>query len=230
MGKKALLAATAALTLVATTTEAFTVQQPSMVASFGTKSLSTSKINKALGIYKQKTTSSSSSSNKKTQKQQQANNHAYKVKNHDNERSFWLHALENLESTPSSSSDKSLWTKIACANGPKELCAAVSRIHKDAVLVRVGDTNLDIALTVPSDIWDSTLAKDESVVSCTKESRSKHQLVTIRVAFPEGSSFDKDAETFEDELIAVIQQVRLLEATANEKLSSSESVATVAVP
>ena len=43
--------------------------------------------------------------------------------------------------------------------------------------------------------------------------------MTVRVDFPEGSSFDKDAYTFEDELIAVIEQVRLLEQTADDRLA-----------
>jgi len=81
----------------------------------------------------------------------------------------------------------------------------------------VGDTDLDITIAVPS---DSNLESIENVVS-SKE-RSGNRLVTIRVDFPEGKSFDKDAFSFEDELSAVIGQVRLLEQTANDKLSKLE--------
>jgi len=138
--------------------------------------------------------------------------HGYMVANHDDERSFWLHALQNLKSK-TLESEQSLWTRIACAYGPSELRESC----KDAFLVRVGDTDLDIALFVPS---DSTVGT-KNVVSATQESRRNRQLVTIRVGFPEGSSFDKDAFTFEDELSAVIRQVRLLEQKANDKLSKS---------
>lgn len=147
-------------------------------------------------------------------------NHGYMVSNHDNERSFWLHALQNLES----SSNQSLWTRIAHAYAPTELIKACSRRHKqqDAIVVRVGDADLDIAIAVPSDSWDPSTLEEENVVFATKASRSNHHLVTIRVAFPEGSSFDKHAFTFEDELIAVIEQVRLLEESANDRLSKIE--------
>lgn len=149
-------------------------------------------------------------------------NHGYAVSNHDNERSFWLHALQNLESSSTSSqNDQSLWTSIAQAYAPTELLTACSRIQKqqDATLVRVGDADLDIAMPIPSDSWDSSILEEENVISATKERRFNRHLVTVRVGFPEGSSFDKNAYTFEDELIAVIEQVRLLEQNANEKLS-----------
>jgi len=152
-------------------------------------------------------------------------NHGYVVANHDNERSFWLHALQNLESSSTSSeSNQSLWTRIAQAYAPTELLTASSRIHKqqDATLVRVGDTDLDIAMLVPSDSWDSSILEEENVVSASKEKRTNRHLVTVRVEFPEGSSFDKDAYTFEDELIAVIDQVRLLEQQANDRLEKAQ--------
>jgi len=149
-------------------------------------------------------------------------NHGYTVSNHDNERSFWLHALQNLESSSSSSqNNQSLWTSIVQAYAPTELLTACSRIHKpqDATLVRVGDADLDIAMPIPSDSWDSSILQEENVISASKESQTNRHLVTVRVDFPEGSSFDKDAFTFEDELIAVIEQVRLLEQAANDRLS-----------
>jgi len=160
--------------------------------------------------------------------------HGYIVANHDHERSFWLHALQNLESSSASSPrQQSLWTRIACAYGPRELreaCAGGNQ-QQDAVLVRVGDADLDIRLAVPCSEGsgeeedphrsNGALGTTNNVVSTTIEfsNRRRQQLVTIRVAFPEGSSFDKVAFTFEDELTAVIRQVRLLEQTANEKLS-----------
>jgi len=152
-------------------------------------------------------------------------NHGYVVANHDNERSFWLHALQNLESSSTSSeSNQSLWTRIAQAYAPTELLSACSSIQEqqDATVVRVGDTDLDIAMPIPSDSWDSSILEEENVVSASKETRTNRHLVTVRVEFPEGSAFDKNAYTFEDELIAVIEQVRLLEQTANDRLEKSQ--------
>ena len=149
-------------------------------------------------------------------------NHGYVVSNHDNERSFWLHALQNLEpSSTSPTNNQSLWTRIAHAYAPTEISSAAARIQsqQDATVVRVGDADLDIAVPVPSDSWDPSTLEEENVISATKASRSNHHLVTVRVQFPEGSSFDTNARSFEDELIAVIDQVRLLEQTANERLS-----------
>jgi len=148
--------------------------------------------------------------------------HGYIVSNHDDERSFWLHALQNLESSSTSPpSNQALWTTIANAYAPMELTSAASRIPKqeDASVVRVGDTDLDIAIPVPSGSWDPSTLNEDNVISATNEARTNHHLVTIRVDFPEGSSFDKNALSFEDELIAVIEQVRLLEQTANDRLS-----------
>jgi len=171
-----------------------------------------------------KTSSSSPVELKKIVPAETIDNHGYRVANHDNERSFWLHALQNLE--PSSSEHQALWRRIAVANAPEQLIdTLMSRIQEpldnnDAILVRVGDTDLDIALAIPSESWDPSHLESKSVVSATSDSRSDLHQVTIRVDFPEGSSFDKDAFTFEDELIAVIQQVRLLEKSANDKISS----------
>lgn len=224
MGKKALLtvaatALTVATTLIVPTVEAF--QPLVMVSSIGKsgsfhRSLST-KLNYAVvGGDQAKADITGVKKNK------QPNQYGYIV-NHDNERSFWLHALQNLKSRSkySSISSKSLWTRIACAYAPNDLRETFMRIPNEAVLVRVGDTDLDIALAVPSDSWEVSHLELEGVVSATKDARSKNQLVTIRVDFPEGSSFDKNAFAFEEELIAVINQVRLLEKQANERLSSS---------
>ena len=249
-GKKVLLAAltiASASSLIATT-EAF--QPPTMAASFGTTSSSSSRADstklKYAVSWDQATTAAKGIELKKPKKSTKSktiktetvvDNHGYIVANHDNERDFWLHALQNLEPATTSKSknnhngdddDQSLWTRIACAYGPKEFreirdrdssSSSNSRIRKkDADLVRVGDTDLDITIAVPS---DSNLESIENVVS-SKEERSGNRLVTIRVDFPEGKSFDKDAFSFEDELSAVIGQVRLLEQTANDKLSKLE--------
>ena len=256
--RSTLLAALTIASMAATSTEAFQLQPPVMVASIGSSrvasssSSSSSKLNYvvdratgtsttsagSIGIEKRKTTKKKASTTITTnktvvtgnsdsdgEKDTDTDNHGYIVANHDNERSFWLHALQNLEPSPQSPSNKqSLWTKIACAYGPRQLREATATIEQnnDALLVRVGDTDLDIALAVPADFWDVTLHMNENVVSTTTGSRKNRQIVTIRVGFPEGSSFDKDAFTFEDELTAVIGQVRLLEQHANEKLSCSK--------
>jgi hypothetical protein len=238
MGKKALLAA---LTMMATT-EAFQLQPPIMVASIGSSraASSSTKLNYAVYGGDQTTSTAGSIGIEKPKKSKtkattittktvvtesdtinkDTYTHGYIVANHDNERSFWLHALQNLElSSKSPPSKQSLWTRIAYAYGPSQLREACSTIQQDALLVRVGDTDLDIALAVPTDSWDPSNL-NENVVSTSTGSRKNRQMVTIRVGFPEGSSFDKDAFTFEDELTAVIQQVRLLEQNANNKLSS----------
>jgi len=229
-GKKALLVA---LT-IATTCTAFQTQPPMMVASLGgsrstkSSSSSSSKLNYAGTADTIRITTKTSSSRpvelKNIVPAETIDNHGYRVANHDNERCFWLHALENLE--PSSSEHQSLWRRIAVANAPEQLIDTLaSKIEQphdnnDAILVRVGDTDLDIALAIPSESWDPSHLESKSVVSVTNDSRRDLHQVTIRVDFPEGSSFDKDAFTFEDELIAVIQQVRLLEKSANDKISS----------
>lgn len=253
IGKKALIAALtiAGTNLIAA--EAFQVQPMVMVSSIGRSraanvggsSSSNTKLNyvtvfgedqattdKIIGIEKssqKKTvkTIKTVKSNTITNKHQQNNedHHGYIVANHDHERSFWLHALQNLESSSKSTpSQRSLWTRIACAYAPSELRETCSRIREQqfAFLVRVGDADLDIALAVPSDSYkknaNANANANANVVSVANDAR-KGQLVTIRVEFPEGSSFDKDAFSFEDELAAVIRQVRLLEQTANNKLS-----------
>jgi len=251
IGKKALIAA---LTIAGTNliaAEAFQVQPMVMVSSIGrsraaaigsSSGNSKTKLNYVtvfggdqattdtiIGIEKSrqtktvKTIQTANKSNKHNE-----DHHGYIVANHDDERSFWLHTLQNLESSSKSTpSKRSLWTRIACAYAPLELRETCSRIQEQqfAVLVRVGDTDLDIALAVPSDSYKESEHKhneseslNANVVSVANDSR-KGQLVTIRVEFPEGSSFDKDAFSFEDELAAVIRQVRLLEQTANNKLS-----------
>ncbi len=207
MGKKALFAA---LTIASASswiaTEAF--QPSTMVASFGAGRASKTDLNVVAYGRDQETKAN-------IEIEKPIDNHGYIV---NNERSFWLHALQNLEPTSSSSANESLWAKIACAYGPKELRETSIR-KRDADLVRVGDTNLDITLAVPSDSWNpSSLETNETVVSIIS-GRGNRQLVTIRVDFPEGSSFDKECFTFEDELTAVIGQVRLLEQTAEHKLS-----------
>ncbi len=207
MGKKALFAA---LTIASASrwiaTEAF--QPPTMVASFGTSRSSKTDLNVVAYGRDQETKTN-------IEIEKPIDNHGYIV---NNERSFWLHALQNLEPTSSSSANESLWAKIARAYGPKELRETSIR-KRDAGLVRVGDTNLDITLAVPLDSWNpSSLETNESIVSIIS-GRGNRQLVTIRVDFPEGSSFDKECFTFEDELTAVIGQVRLLEQTAENKLS-----------
>jgi len=155
----------------------------------------------------------------------------YAVANHDNERSFWLQALQNLEGSSSSTannSDHSMWTKIACAFAPKSMREQYvldpsQTIQEEAHLVRVGDTDLDIAVAVPPAIYEeaknSKRVVSNDAATTLRKFRRRPQVVTIRVDFPEGSAFDKDAYTFEDELSAVIRQVRLLERTAEDKLS-----------
>ena len=214
MGKKALLAAltiASASSLIAT--EAF--QPP---ASLGTSRSSNTDLNVlAYGNVVAYGRDQESKTNIEIEKpiHQEPDNHGYKV---NNERSFWLHALQNLEPT-TSNGDESLWAKIACAYGPKEFRETSSTIRKrDADLVRVGDTNLDITLAVPSESWNAAFLENNNVVSAIS-GRGNRQLVTIRVDFPEGSSFDKECFTFEDELTAVIGQVRLLEQTAENRLS-----------
>jgi len=219
--------AMACTTTPTATTEAF--QPMTMVASFGSSRASSTKLNYVVHGGDQtaanKIEIEKPMKTKTVRKTDNSNyNHGYIVSNHDNERSFWLHALQNLEPSPESPpTDQSLWTRIACAYGPKEFRETCSsRIkQKGADLVRVGDTDLDIALAVPSDSWNPSSMENGNVVSAD-EGRGNRKLVTIRVDFPEGSSFDKDAFTFEDELTAVIEQVRLLEQNANEKLSKME--------
>ncbi len=225
MPKKALLAAFA-LASTTTLTEAF--QPITMVASFGSSRASSTKLNYVVCGGEQSTASSieiekpiktkpvRKADNDSSSNNNNNYNHGYIVSNHDNERSFWLHALQNLEPSPGSpSTNQSLWTRIAYAYGPKEF----RETQQGADLVRVGDTDLDIALSVPSDSWNPSSLDNGNVVSAAEGPRNR-KLVTIRVDFPEGSSFDKDAFTFEDELAAVIEQVRLLEQTANDKLKS----------
>ncbi|VEU40286.1 unnamed protein product [Pseudo-nitzschia multistriata] len=184
----------------------------------------------------------------------------YAVANHDNERSFWLQALQNLDdeqddshdSSSSSEPSHSMWTRIACAFAPSSirenyLLDPTQTLAEEAHLVRVGDTNLDISMAVPASVWkeanldemmhtnQKAQRKDSAkLVSAPQEAAPLHQrgdrrkrrnnqhTVTIRIDFPEGSSFDKDAYTFEDELSAVIRQVRLLEHDANDRLSGLE--------
>jgi len=180
----------------------------------------------------------SKTATKRQAKREQRNSHGYVVANHDNERSFWLHALENLESSSSLTSSLSssasssttsdpLWATIAHAFSPDDLLEACEHsIPRDAFLARVGDTDLDIALVFPRGSLDPAFSAsdekkdDRKVVSVSAAQRNRSR-VTIRVPFPGGSSFDKDAFTFEDELAAVIEQVRLLERTANEKLEKA---------
>ena len=225
MTKKALLAA---LAIASTTTSTEAFQPITMVASFGSSRTSSTKLNYVVyGGDKSAANNIEIEKPKKTKTVRKTDsssnyNHGYIVSNHDNERSFWLHALQNLEPSPESpSSNQSLWTRIACAYGPKEFRETSRITQKGADLVRVGDTDLDIALAVPSDSWNPSSLDNGNVVSAA-ESRGNRELVTIRVEFPEGSSFDKDAFTFEDELTAVIEQVRLLEQNANDKLSKME--------
>mmetsp|Transcript_24641 Transcript_24641/g.54022 ORF Transcript_24641/g.54022 Transcript_24641/m.54022 type:complete len:289 (-) Transcript_24641:189-1055(-) len=199
--------------------------------------------------------------------------HGYAVANHDNERSFWLQALQNLEFDHNDDdnelydyngneneiknqhseqqrleknqhqyNDRSMWTKIAFAFAPPALrenylLDPTQTLREEAHLVRVGDADLDIAVAVPADVWkkaqrtSSTSSSSTSSTSPTqaqrqrsgRPSRRNQHTVTIRIDFPEGSSFDKDAFTFEDELSAVIRQVRLLERNANDRLSSLQT-------
>lgn len=232
VGKKALLAVLAiASTSSLTSTEAF--QPMTMVASFGSSRTSSTKLNyvvyggeqgTANSIEIEKPIKSKTTIKTETVGKTGGSNykHGYIVANHDNERSFWLHALQNLEASPESpSSNQSLWTRIACAYGPEEFRETSTVTRRGANLVRVGDTDLDIALAVPLESWNPSSLDNENVVSAC-QGRGNRQLVTIRVDFPEGSSFDKNAFTFEDELSAVIDQVRLLEQNANSKLSKME--------
>eukprot|EP00536_Pseudo-nitzschia_multiseries_P017245 jgi/Psemu1/50012/gm1.50012_g len=172
----------------------------------------------------------------------------YAVANHDHERSFWLQALQNLESSSdsdsssspqsppqqSSSNEHTLWTRIACAFAPSSiretyLLDPTQTLAEEAHLVRVGDADLDIAVSVPEKVWEEAQNDVKTTVveappppqqQRRRRRRFRDQkTVTIRINFPEGPAFDKDAYTFEDELSAVIRQVRLLERNANDRLS-----------
>merc|ERR1719428_1753444 len=98
-----------------------------MVASLGgslsksSSSSSSSKLNYAVTADSVGITSKTSSSTVEVKKlpSETVDNHGYRVANHDNERCFWLNALQNLE--PSSSSEQSLWGRIALANAPEKM-------------------------------------------------------------------------------------------------------------
>jgi len=137
--------------------------------------------------------------------------HGNAVVDHDNDRSFWLQSLQNLESSHISSTgldSYSMWTKIACAYAPAPHDHLHPTLVKEAVLVRVGETDLDVAVAVPATSEDTySTHQDQHLVQ-----------ILITVPFPDGTAFNKDAHTFEDELTAVIHQVRLLERDANDRL------------
>ena len=131
--------------------------------------------------------------------------HGNAVADHDSDRSFWLQSLQNLESSSYHSSDSngldsySMWTKIACAFAPAPHDHLHPTLVKEAVLVRVGETDLDVAVAVPATSEDTySTHQDQHLVQ-----------ILITVPFPYGTAFDKDA---------VIHQVRLLERDANDRL------------
>jgi len=184
-------------------------------------------------------TSKNAASRDKASPKSPRNPHGYAVANHDHERSFWLQALQNLESDETSSpqspstADHTLWTRLACAYAPSSiretyLLDPTQTLAEEAHLVRVGDTDLDIAVSVPENVWKEaqndvthqTVVTQAPPATLKRRRRRRNQhTVTIRINFPDGSAFDKDAYTFEDELSAVIRQVRLLERNANDRLS-----------
>ena len=164
----------------------------------------------------------------------------YVYNGNENENKNSQHNENNKHKNNHRYNDRSMWTKIACAFAPSALrenylLDPTQTLREEAHLVRVGDADLDIALAVPADVWKETRLTEtsrasKSIVTPTlqqqrsgRPSRQNQHTVTIRIDFPEGSSFDKYAFTFEDELSAVIRQVRLLERNANDRLSSLQT-------
>ena len=134
------------------------------------------------------------------------NYHGYAVADHENEKSFWLQTLQNLDASSSSSyglDSYSLWARIACAFAPPPHDHLHPNMVREAVLVRVGDTDLDIAVAVPAAPGGFT--SDQHLVQ-----------ILITVEFPDAFAYDKN------DLSAVIQQVRLLERNANDRLLHEE--------
>ena len=163
---------------------------------------------------------------------------------HENqdEKSFWLESLQNLESSniqisgSSSSSSSSgvinddncynndscgldaygIWSRIACVFAPAPHDHLHPNMVHDAVLVQVYDTALDIAVAVPASPGSSYGGggggEDQQLVQ-----------ILITVVFPDGgASFCEGSTTHtltaEHNLSAVIHQVRLLERHANDRL------------
>ncbi|OEU14327.1 hypothetical protein FRACYDRAFT_261941 [Fragilariopsis cylindrus CCMP1102] len=164
---------------------------------------------------------------------------------HENqdEKSFWLGSLQNLESSnkqisASSSSSSSgvidydncynndscgldaygIWSRIACAFAPAPHDHLHPSMVHDAVLVQVHDTALDIAVAVPAapgiSYGGGGGGEDQQLVQI---------LITVEfpdggASFCEGSTTTHTLNNAEHNLSAVIHQVRLLERQANDRL------------
>jgi len=172
------------------------------------------------------------------------NNVGYASTNHESqdEKSCWLESLQKLEasttihsssSSSSSSSDINnencynndscgldaygIWSRIACAFAPAPHDHLHPTMVQDAVLVQVRDTSLDIAVAVPA-------APGTSYGGGGGEDQQLVQIL-ITVDFPDGgASFCEDSSntfttlTAANKLSAMIQQVRLMERNANDRL------------
>ena len=165
---------------------------------------------------------------------------------HENqdEKSFWLESLQNLESSntqisSSSSSSSSgvinydncynndscgldaygIWSRIACAFAPAPHDHLHPNMVHDAVLVQLHDTALDIAVAVPAAPGTGYGGgggggEDQQLVQI---------LITVEfpdggASFCEGSTTTHTLNNAEHNLSAVIHQVRLMERHANDRL------------
>ncbi|OEU20264.1 hypothetical protein FRACYDRAFT_236337 [Fragilariopsis cylindrus CCMP1102] len=117
------------------------------------------------------------------------------------EHSFLLESLRNYDS------NNLFWTKIACAFAPPPHNRLTSDLVKEATLMKVGNTNFDIAIAVPTNNNNGSGGGDQLVQ------------ILVTVGFPQAIDLENIINP-QDKLSALIQQVHVLDGHATDRLAS----------
>jgi len=113
---------------------------------------------------------------------------------------------EIIESLQDAIGDRSVWTRIACAFASAPHNQLTPELVRNAKLLRVGTTGIDVAVAVPASMG----------------SPSADQLVQVlvTVGYPQSWSFEKSkGDDDEEQLRMLVQQIRILDGHATDRLS-----------
>ena len=116
------------------------------------------------------------------------------------EHSFLLESLRNYDS------NNIFWTKIACAFAPPPHDRLTPDSIKEATLMKVGNTNFDIAIAVPTN--NNGGGGGDQLVQ-----------ILVTVGFPQAIDLENIINP-QDKLSALIQQVHVLDGHATDRLAS----------
>mmetsp|Transcript_21417 Transcript_21417/g.45084 ORF Transcript_21417/g.45084 Transcript_21417/m.45084 type:complete len:573 (-) Transcript_21417:2533-4251(-) len=122
-----------------------------------------------------------------------------------------------LETLKDAVGDQSVWTRIACAFALPPHNQLIPELVQNAQLVRVGGTSIDVALVVP--------ASSGPTASPTADQLAQ---VLVTVGFPQSWATEENEGNDDETLNMLVQQIRVLDGHANDRLSQRSASAIAA--